>query len=223
MKPLHTFVVSILMLSLIVLAGCRTTLVPMTQNFRTQHNLTDDELQNLQYYVSHTVVLRRELQAGTKQVTPGHALRLTAGKTIEEVIIRKHTPGVAVAVGMDFIDVSFEQGCALRFRLRPESTVRYAPTDTRYAVAPEAFPASAPPIDDLQGRSGPFFLDINPSGSKVQYQERFFDAVDESLQAHLLINSESIQEKTEQRTIAPGRRLSEHTPRGTSILWLNHF
>src|SRR5690349_20861134 len=45
----------------LLLGGCAKNLVPFTQEMRVEHRLTDQDLKNLQFYVSHRVTLRREL------------------------------------------------------------------------------------------------------------------------------------------------------------------
>src|SRR5687768_10269726 len=105
------------LLAATALTGCSATFVPFTQDLRTRHSLTDDDLHQLQYYVSHEVKLRREVQTLGRDITGGE-LKLLAGKTIEEIVIEEQTPCVAVAVDSSTITVSFEEGSELRFSLR---------------------------------------------------------------------------------------------------------
>jgi hypothetical protein len=95
--------------------GCGSSLVPFTHELRAQHNLQKNELSNLQFYLSHKITLRRELESGSRQVTGGHKLLLTSGKTIEEVVVEEKTPGIAIAVGDHTITISFERGSSLVF------------------------------------------------------------------------------------------------------------
>src|SRR5690242_15300080 len=97
------------------LTGCHPQLVPLTQEIREQNRLTDGELKNLQYYVSHTITLRRELESGGRQVTGNHKLVVVAGKTIEEVVIEARTPGICVGTEANRLMISFEQGTSLPF------------------------------------------------------------------------------------------------------------
>src|SRR5688572_25799403 len=97
--------------------GCGSTLVPFTQEIRVEHGLTDKDLKNLQFYVSHTITLRRELESGGRQVTGNHKLLLVSGKTIEEVVIEANTPGIVVAIGNGVLSISFEQGSSMDFQV----------------------------------------------------------------------------------------------------------
>src|SRR6187431_58926 len=72
--------------------------VAFTQEIRDQHSLTEPELKNLQFYVSHKVTMRRQLESGGKQITGTHKLILVSGKTVEEVVVEAKTPGVVLAV-----------------------------------------------------------------------------------------------------------------------------
>src|SRR5688572_25678009 len=74
-------------------SGC-ASYVPFTEELRTQNDLREAELRNLQFYTSDEVVLRREASSTGRQITPGHRLILLSGKTVEEVVIEEHTPGV---------------------------------------------------------------------------------------------------------------------------------
>lgn len=94
--------------------GC-SSMVPFSYELRAGHNLTHDEVKNLQFYSSHEITLRREVQSQDSQVTPGHKLRLISGKSVEEVVIPARTPGVAVSVTPKVISVSFVTGTSLDF------------------------------------------------------------------------------------------------------------
>jgi hypothetical protein len=92
-------------------------LVALTQELRAKYSLSDEDVLNLQYYVSSAIVLQRELSSGGVGVTPGHTLRVVNDKKVEEVIIEPKTPGVATRLHMDgnSIDASFEEGRVIVF------------------------------------------------------------------------------------------------------------
>src|SRR3954465_9186974 len=114
---MRTSVVSLAAAALLALGattGCRS-LVPFTQEIRDQNHLSDAELKNLQFYVSSTVTLRRELESGGRQVTGNHKLLMIAGKSIEEVVIPEKTPGICVGVTAHALQISFESGTSIDF------------------------------------------------------------------------------------------------------------
>lgn len=213
--------------------GC-ASYVPFTHELRTEHGLTDDEVRNLQFYVSHGVTLRREIESGGRQVTPGHKLLLVSGKQIEEVVIPAKTPGVAVKVGPRAIAVSFEPGTSLVFtvkssRLALENNfLRPIANDfarngfakpplgpnllgQEFAQSPDPFPgnndpgrSSAAPLGD--DSSGNYWLDSDGAG-RISFANKLWNGEEDSLQAHLLINSDSLEEVDKKRTVLKGVQL----------------
>src|SRR5262245_26133852 len=61
-------VAATLVLGLFV-TGCGSGLIAFTHELRAENRLTDDEIKNLQFYVSHKITLRRELESGNREVT----------------------------------------------------------------------------------------------------------------------------------------------------------
>jgi hypothetical protein len=204
---------SVLLALFLFLAGCGAGLIPFTHELREQNRLTDDEIKNLQFYVSHKVTLRRELESGGRQITGSHKLLLVSGKSIEEVVVEPKTPGIAVAVKETVIGISFEQGTSFDFVVeggKPSALSGAVPVD---AGAPDPFPgnnARSPelmPVRPLPSTlSGNYWLWVEPTG-QVAFQGTTFDAVDDSAQAHLLIDADTLKQVVQNRKILPGIRL----------------
>lgn len=214
MRPFSTLVVTLL--SLGTLTGCASGRVPFTHEIRTQYRLTDDEVKNLQFYTSHTITLRRELTATDREVTGGHKLVLTSGKVVEEMVIEKETPGVAVAVSRDTIAVSFDVGSQLEFSLRTGEPISPPlEPETEYAQPPpDPFPGQKEPMpappDDFGGLLGKYWLRFAPNATgQVAFQAQLFDATGDSYKAHLLIDADTLDDVAENRTVLPGRTLSK--------------
>ena len=189
-------------------SGCHS-FIDFTHELRDQHSLTGAELKNLQYYTSSTITLRRELESGGKQITGNHKLVVVAGKTIEEVVIDARTPGIALAVSDHSITVSFEQGTSIEFVASGSSGNRS--TEAFAQPPPDPFPGNNPERRDpepqvVQGFFGPYALATSSSG-QVIFQGKTFEAVGESLQAHLMIGGESFEETVKQHKTLPGMRL----------------
>lgn len=214
--------------ALTVFGGCKS-LVPFTHELRTEHGLTDDEIKNLQFYVSHDITLRREIESGGRKITPGHKLLLISGKQIEEVVIPAQTPGVAVKIGPRGLAVSFQPGTAMVFGvkssrlamddrgfLRPVVLDPHAQTrpfaallGQQFAKPPNPFPGNDPagssPIatDDA---SGNYWLDSDNSG-RIEFAEKVWNAEESTLQAHLLIDSDSLENVDKKKTVLSGVKL----------------
>ncbi len=191
-------------------AGC-ASYVPFTQELRDQHNLQAGDLKNLQFYNSHTITLRREVERGGRQVTTGHKLLVIAGKQIEEVVIEEHTPGVIVGVSDTALQVSFEEGSSMEFSLRgPEPLMDPVVQGGRFATPPDPFPGNnsrepEPPRVRFLG-SGNFY--VQPAGvGSISFMGQAWDAIGQTNQAHLVISTESLEEVEEERTVLKGRKL----------------
>jgi hypothetical protein len=106
-----------LLFTLALGTGC-ASYMPFTQELRSEYDLADTDLENLQFYNSHTITLRRELSRDSRRITGGHKLLMIAGKQIEEVVIDARTPGVVVGASPSTLRVSFAEGSFLEFALR---------------------------------------------------------------------------------------------------------
>lgn len=74
--------------------GCASSRVPFTPELANQ--FPDESVRNLQFYLSSKIVLRRDLASSGKSVTPGHSILIEHGRQIEEVVVKKGVPGVAI-------------------------------------------------------------------------------------------------------------------------------
>lgn len=188
--------------------GC-ASYVPFTQELRDQHHLQTADLKNLQFYNSHTITLRHEVERGGREVTGGHKLLVIAGKQIEEVEIPAHTPGVVVGADDSTLEVSFDEGTSFKFRLRgPEPVSDPVVLRQGFATPPDPFPGNSPKEEQPEARrflgSGNFWL---TESGQLTFQGRNWDAIGESMNAHLVISTESLDEVEEQKTVLKGRRL----------------
>jgi hypothetical protein len=88
---------------------------------------------------------------------------------------------------------------------------------TGFAEPPDPFPgeqsvASDPPVELF----GSYFLRTDSGSTFVTFRGRVWEAVEESLQAHLMIDAESLEEVVEERTVLGGRRLGKASMPKTS-------
>jgi hypothetical protein len=207
----RAFPVAFALLALTVATGCHSY-VPVTQELRNEHRLSSQDLENLQFYNSHEIVLRRELARGDRQVTGSHKLLVIAGRQVEEVVIAKHTPGVVVDVGEGVLRVSFEQGTSLEFAVRgPEPIHDPIVISGGFAEPPDPFPGDDPRAIEPRTRpfvsgSGNYWL-VTSDGSEVIFQGKRYTPVGDTSLAHLVISTESLDEVEEERTVLRGRRL----------------
>jgi hypothetical protein len=193
----------------LLVTGCGAGLIPFTHELREQNRLTDDEIKNLQFYVSHKVTLRRELESGGRQVTGSHTLLLTSGKSIEEVVVEPKTPGIALTVKGAMISISFEPGSSFDFVVEGGKPTVLSDPAVAGARAPDPFPGNyARPPESLPERSlsGNYWLWVEPTG-QVNFGGKAFDAIDDSAQAHLLIDADTLKQVVQNHKVLPGIRL----------------
>lgn len=177
---------SVVLVWLVGLMGCQTyqpkavvDKVPFTHQMRLKHNLTPEEIKRLQFYVSDKIILHRIVTADDREILRGKLI-LSSGKTVEEVVVKKGTPGIAVDVKDDAIDVSFEEGTFLPF-----------------ARNTELFPEK-------------YFLAVTKSDSgppTIQFDGRTYTVMDKSERAYLLISMEALTDIVNKRRVLPGRTI----------------
>lgn len=190
MNPYRVLAVMVLIGVACVMLGCQTyqskgkalvDRVPFTHQLRLKHNLTSEEIKHLQFYVSDTITLHRIVTADEKQILRGKLI-LSSGKTVEEVLVKKGTPGIAVDVRDEALDVSFEEGTYLTFA-----------RDT--ALFPEKYRLAVAKSD-----SGP---------PTVQFDGRTYTVMHKSDNAYLLISMEALTDIVNKRRVLPGRMIRE--------------
>jgi hypothetical protein len=81
--------------SLIFLSACSSRLTYFTQDLYDRYNWSESDLKKIQFYVSQDIVLKRELTGGSSDIVSG-TIKIEDGRKIEEVIIRKGTPGAFI-------------------------------------------------------------------------------------------------------------------------------
>jgi hypothetical protein len=119
-RPIHhsSLWFTLLLGSLVLFSCASRQLTEYNQGLRRVHNLTDDELRRVQFYNSNTIVLTRADEV-REAPNPKRRRQKLDVRHIDRVIIEEHTRGVAVGVGGNWLDISFEEGRTLRFKLLP--------------------------------------------------------------------------------------------------------
>jgi len=155
--------------------------IPFTHSLRTEYNLTPPEIKRLQFYVSHPLQRRHVSTSGKYEITKG-TLITKAGQDIQEVVVNRGTPGVAVDVREPDIRISFEEKFSFRF------------------------------VRGIGAQSDVYVLGLttNEQGqSVVRYGGASFIPERNSQLAHLLIKKEDLTEMVNKRRVLPGRRLRD--------------
>ncbi|MEC4673556.1 MAG: hypothetical protein VST68_05160 [Nitrospirota bacterium] len=177
----------VFLLGLTALPGCRNRpetvptydKIPFTQSLRLEHNLTPMEIRNLQFYVSDPIHLHQSLSSGETEVMGGK-LVTKHGKFVEEIIVNKGTPGVAVKVEDQILRISFEEKTSMAF------VKGMAPDPDKFFLQLEK---------DLEDKNA------------VKFAGSWYASRDKAALAHLLIAKGNLSEVVNKRRVLPGRRI----------------
>ena len=109
----------------LMLSACSPQLSPFTERLTDEFNWSEEELQQIQFYVSKDVILQRNFNKGESTITAGK-IRVINGREVEEVIIKRGTPGVLMfSPKEDRFAVSFEGEKYLMFGPNPRQGGKY--------------------------------------------------------------------------------------------------
>jgi len=103
------YLVSILIGTILLVVGaCSPSLSPFTQKLIDRNRWTEEDLKEIQFYLSRDIVLYRDYTSGAARIESGE-IKMVKGRKVEEVRIPKGTPGVAIfQPKRDKLAVSFE-------------------------------------------------------------------------------------------------------------------
>ena len=112
----------------LAMGSCGPNLRFFTEDLRVENNWTEQELQQVQFYLSEDIILRRQL-SGTQSTIEGGSIKIVNGNKVEEIVIRQGTPGVLVKRPKeDRFAIAFEGGNTPRFLMfgpNPNAERRY--------------------------------------------------------------------------------------------------
>ncbi len=196
MKSIKIFIFIILMC---VLASCTRVYVPYTIQLQEEYNLTDQEIMQLQFYISDKVILEHELVEVDKRISSKHKLKKIEDILVDQVVFRPFTPGVAVEVLPYMLRIAFEQQGYLTFKTDGEPEVSYYFQSDRYGNE----------IKKKMLRHCFWFQLIEDeifSTGLVTYNVNEYWVYFPESRPHLLVDEESLEKIKEQRRIVKGLR-----------------
>ena len=97
------------LLALLLAASC-TTYLPFTDRVADRFSLGQQDRSLLQYFVSDDFCLRRDTTDENAHITAGGTVRYFRGRRVEELRVRRHTPGAAVFTADGGLGISFVPG-----------------------------------------------------------------------------------------------------------------
>jgi len=119
MKNIYVFTISFFLF--VLFTSCSKTIY-FTQDMRNNLNKNYLNIDKIQFYNSRKIILRRNLSYADTKVARGK-IKFENGQYVENIIIPKKTPGIAISEGHSYINVAFEDGDNrfLRFVLNGEN------------------------------------------------------------------------------------------------------
>lgn len=184
---------------LTVLVSCTRVYVPFTLELRNEYQLTDQEVRELQFYVSDRVILEREIVDIDKRVSKEHILKKIEDKILDQVVFRSFTPGVAVDVLPYALQVAFEQQGYLTFETDGELEDPYYFKSDRYGEEVKL------KIFDHCWWFKHYEDEIYSNGL-VDYNGHEYWVYHPENRPHLLVDEESLEKIIENRRIVKGIR-----------------
>jgi|SRR5690606_22401457 len=170
--------------TIVLLASCSPQLSPFTQKLYEENRWTEDELRKIQFYLSQDLVLKRQIKEGSSEIINGK-IKMENGRQIEEIVIRRGTPGVFVFSPKDSrFGISFEEGGEKKYLMFGPNP-KYG---NRYLLL----------ASDWDRRQG-----------KVQYDSKFFYVDSDDAMAGLLVDLRRLQKTSVDTRTAKGRRVDE--------------
>lgn len=164
--------------------SCSPTLTPFTQKIYESHKWSDEELKQIQFYLSDDIVLRRRVSEGETKIQNGKIISVDGEKT-EEVIFKRGTPCVYLfAPKEERFAISFEYS-------EPPQFLMFGPNpkfSNRYVLLAKEW---------------------NRNSGTISYRDTSWYTTSESAFAGLLVDikrASSIQRKT---SVAKGQKIGE--------------
>lgn len=115
-------IVLISLVSVSLLISSCSNLIYFTNDIRANIDDNELEIEDVQYYNSEKIILRRSLSKEETQIAEG-IIKLEDGNYFEEIIIPTKTKGIAVSTGSEYLKIAFERGDNrnLRFDLNDDN------------------------------------------------------------------------------------------------------
>jgi len=180
-----------------LLASCTRVYVPYTLQLQEEYNLTDEEVKQLQFYVSDKVMLEREIVDVDKRVSKKHRLKKIEDKLVDQIVFRPFTPGVALELMPYMLRVAFEEDGYLTFKSEGEPEDYFYFKSDRYGDSIKekvlSYCSWFSLIEDEIFSNGLVTYNIN------EYWVFFPET-----RPHLLVDEESLEKIKEQQRIVKG-------------------
>lgn len=172
-----------LFFGILILTSCGRRLSPLTENMVRENRWTENDLQQIQFYLSEDIVMTRRIGGSASTIESGE-IKIVNGQKVEQVLIEKGTPGVALfSPSRGALAISFE-----------------AESDRRFLI----FGAS----DRMGGRYVLRARDWNRNSGTVTYEGKYYRVQGSNAYASLLVDLKKVNKTIVDSRRAGGRRVN---------------
>jgi hypothetical protein len=178
----ESFILSMLAI-MIAFGACSPDLRPFTNSMLKEGGWGDSELQKIQFYLSGDLVIQRQLNEGTSEITSGK-IKIVKGEKLEEIRIPRGTPGV-------FLFKAKDNHFAISFDAR---------SDKRYLMFG--------PNPKMNGKYVLLASEWQDRQGKVKYDNKSYYTTDNSAFTNLMVDFRKIHQREVQSEVARGRKVN---------------
>jgi hypothetical protein len=167
----------------LVFVGCAHP--TFTAEVRERYQFTGDEIRHIQFYTSGKIVLRREEPYQDRRIVKNE-LVIEDRLRIDDVVIRRGTPGVALRVEGDHLLVSFSRehrNRALWFSRKHNSQGRYELSHLAVGIDEQPFVERYMPGFQVTYDKKPYRV-LDPDGFKVYLEYEDPQSFDEGVETN---------------------------------------
>jgi hypothetical protein len=165
-----------------VIASCAPSLNYYTKDLHEDSRWSDSELSKIQFYLSGDIVLWKDINRGESVISNGK-IKVVDGKDVEEVIIKKGTPGVFLfSTQKNHFAISFDNV-----------------DDNKYLVFG--------PSEKVNGRYVLLAKDWDRRYGKVTYGGKTYKTTNESAFVYLMVDLDKTRNTKFKTTKASGRKV----------------
>ena len=168
----------------LIATSCSQKIV-FTAKLRNKLEKQDVNLKDIQFYNSDKITLEREEERPEEYSVRSGTVKVEEGRIMEEIIIKKKTPGVCVEVHPYHLNISFEPGSDKVLKFGRKAGRHLTNTFKLYAK-------------EWKGERG-----------KIQYGDTTYQTDKKAASSHLLVKKSQVYELIREKRVAEGRKISE--------------
>jgi len=159
--------------------------IVFTSELRNKLEQQDVNLKKIQFYNSDKIVLSREQEKPEDYSVRSGTVKIEEGKIIEEIVIKKKTPGVCIEVNPYHLNISFESGNDKYLKFGRKAGPQLGNTFKIYAKK-------------WKDKTG-----------IVEYGDTVYTTQKKAASSHLLVKKKQVYELIKEKRVAEGQKIND--------------